>query len=223
MQYLRQNTTATIVLGPFVDVTSGNVAETGLTIASGNIRLSKNGGAFGPAATGATHSSNGFYTTKLSSGNIDTLGRLLVVVNDAAALIVWAEYQVVNINYYDSLFSTDVFDVNVAEISSSATAADNLEALLANVSGGEYTSAAFATGYYTHMSSGVWLIHQLANSTIAPSTALDRIYRYLFNKMNITDASGELALRDEGDAADIATGNITDDGTTTIRTAITWL
>ena len=43
---LKQSTAATIKFGPFVDDTDGKTAETGLTIAQADIRLSKNGGDF---------------------------------------------------------------------------------------------------------------------------------------------------------------------------------
>ena len=42
--YLKQSTSVTIMLGPFVDEDDGKTAETGLTIAQADVRLSKNGG-----------------------------------------------------------------------------------------------------------------------------------------------------------------------------------
>jgi hypothetical protein len=42
------------------------------------------------------------------------------------------------------------------------------------------------------------------------------------NKMNITDATGSVALRNTADNADIATQTVTDDDTTTTRTALSW-
>lgn len=51
---------------------------------------------------------------------------------------------------------------------------------------------------------------------------VERIYRFTQNKMNITDATGAVALRNEGDTADIMTQTITDDDTTTVRTASSW-
>lgn len=50
----------------------------------------------------------------------------------------------------------------------------------------------------------------------------ERLYRFLMNKMNITDATGAVALRNEADGADLATQSITDNDTTTVRTALTW-
>jgi hypothetical protein len=53
-------------------------------------------------------------------------------------------------------------------------------------------------------------------------TVITRLYRFLMNKMNITDASGAVALRNETDSGSIATQTITDDDTTTTRTALNW-
>lgn len=47
---LKQSTAANIVLGPFVDSTDGVTAETALSIAQANVRLSKNAGTIAQAA-----------------------------------------------------------------------------------------------------------------------------------------------------------------------------
>ena len=41
--YLKQSTAVDVILGPFVDEDDGKTAETGLTIAQADVRLSKNG------------------------------------------------------------------------------------------------------------------------------------------------------------------------------------
>lgn len=66
-QWLRQNTAATVKMGPFLDETDGKTAETGLTIAQADVRLSKNGGDFAQKndAAGATHDENGWYDVPL--------------------------------------------------------------------------------------------------------------------------------------------------------------
>jgi len=57
MNILKQSTAATIKLGPFIDDTDGKTAETALTIAQADVRLSKNGGDFAQknSTTSATH------------------------------------------------------------------------------------------------------------------------------------------------------------------------
>ena len=63
------------------------------------------------------------------------------------------------------------------------------------------------------------------SSTLSMSfeTLNDRVYRFLMNKMNITDADGSVALRNEADDGTLATQSVTDDDTTTVRTALTWV
>jgi len=62
----------------------------------------------------------------------------------------------------------------------------------------------------------------ITGGTLSFETIMARIYRFLFNKMNITDSSGAVALRNEGDSGDIMTNTITDNDTTTVRTAGSW-
>lgn len=60
-------------------------------------------------------------------------------------------------------------------------------------------------------------------SGVALATMIDRIYTILDHKMNITDADGSVALRNSGDSGDIATGSVTDNDTTTVRAALSWV
>lgn len=118
MNLLKQSTAATIKLGPFVDDTDGKTVEDGLTISQADIRLSKNGGDIAQTndATGATHDELGYYNVPLDATDTNTLGRLLVAVHESGALPVWQEYLVVTANVYDTLCSTDSFDVNVTSL-----------------------------------------------------------------------------------------------------------
>jgi hypothetical protein len=149
MQLLKQSTSATVKAGPFVDDSDGKTAETGLTIAQADIRLSKNGGDFAQTnnASGATHDENGYYGIPLDATDTGTLGRLTLTVSESGALPIRHEYMVLPANTYDSLVGTDTLQadvtqvegtavstttaqlgVNVVQISEDATAADNLEA-----------------------------------------------------------------------------------------------
>ena len=124
MIYLKQSTAATIKLGPFVDATDGVTAETGLTIQKADVRLSKNGGNMAAAAAdqgesdaGAAHDELGYYDISLGTGDTDTVGRLKVMVSESGALPVWAEYEVVPANVFDSIVAgTDKLDTNAAEL-----------------------------------------------------------------------------------------------------------
>ena len=118
MNILKQSTAATIKLGPFIDDTDGKTAETGLTIAQADIRLSKNGGDFAQknSATSATHDENGYYDIPLDATDTGTLGRLRIAVSKSGALPVWQDFLVVTANVYDTLCSTDSLDVNVTAL-----------------------------------------------------------------------------------------------------------
>ena len=118
MNILKQSTAATIKLGPFIDDTDGKTAETALTIAQADIRLSKNGGDFEQTnnTAGATHDENGYYDIPLNATDTGTLGRLRVAVSKSGALPVWQDFLVVTANVYDTLCSTDSLDVNVTAL-----------------------------------------------------------------------------------------------------------
>jgi hypothetical protein len=131
MKYLKQSTAVTIKLGPFLDEDDGKSTEAALTISQADIRLSKNGAAFAQTnnATGATHDESGWYGIPLDATDTNTLGILQVAVHEAGALPCWDDFMVLPANVYDSIVSgSDVLDVNVSQLSTSSTAADNLEA-----------------------------------------------------------------------------------------------
>ena len=118
MNILKQSTAATVKLGAFVDDTDGKTAKTGLTISQADIRLSKNGGDFAQTnnSAGATHDEFGYYDIPLDTTDTGTLGRLRVAVSESGALPVWQDFLVVTANVYDTLCSTDTFDVNVTAL-----------------------------------------------------------------------------------------------------------
>ena len=129
MLYLKQSTAVTLKIGPFLDSTDGNTAETGLTISQADVRLSKNGGnmAQKSEATSATHDELGLYDCPLDATDTNTLGRLELAVHETGALIVRHTYMVIPAQVWDSLFGADLLQVDVGEISSDATAANNAE------------------------------------------------------------------------------------------------
>jgi hypothetical protein len=119
--YLKQSTAATIMLGPFVDEDDGKTAETGLTIAQADVRLSKNAGNMAQKneSTSCTHDEIGIYSCPLDATDTNTLGLLDVMVHESGALPVHHTYQVVTANWYDTMCSTDQLDVNVTNIEGS--------------------------------------------------------------------------------------------------------
>jgi len=135
-QLLKQSTAVTVKMGPFVDDTDGKTFETSLSIAQADVRLSKNGGNYAQKAdTGtASYDENGDYDVALNTTDTGTLGRLRASISKSGALPVWKEFIVVPANVYDALVGgSDKLQVDSVEISSSTTAADNVEANINNL------------------------------------------------------------------------------------------
>jgi hypothetical protein len=130
-RWLRQSTAVDIGIGPFVDQTDGFTAETGLTLSQADIRLKKNGGAWAQKndSNAASHEENGWYEAALNTTDTDTLGVLIVAVNESGALPVWHEFMVVPQQVWDSLFGSDKLQVHADEITAglitAAAIADN--------------------------------------------------------------------------------------------------
>jgi hypothetical protein len=105
--WLRQSTARTVLMGPLVDDTDGKTAETALSIAQADIRLSKNGGDVAQSnnSAGATHDENGFYDIPLDTTDTGTLGTLRVFIFKSGALPVWQDFMVVPVKVYDSLIA----------------------------------------------------------------------------------------------------------------------
>lgn len=112
MQFLKADTAVTLKIGPFIDDTDGKTAETALTIAQADVRLSKNGGdiAQKTEATSCTHDELGIYGCPIDATDTNTEGRLQLWVHESGALPVWHEYMVVNANVYDSLYAAAATD-----------------------------------------------------------------------------------------------------------------
>ena len=132
MIFLKQSTASqSVLIGPFVDDTDGATAETGLTIANTDIRLSKAGGNMAAKNSGGgTHDEAGWYTITLDATDTATVGALQLSVDVAGALPVFAEFQVLEEAIYDALIgsgATGELLVDAVKISGDSTAADNLE------------------------------------------------------------------------------------------------
>lgn len=173
-EWLKQSTAVTLKLGPFVDSADAVTAETTLTIAQADVRLSKNGGDIAQKndATSATHDEGGWYDVPVNTTDTNTLGRLLVSVQESGALPVWKEYMVVPGQVWDSLFGADALQVHAVEMSAglitaSVIATDAIDAdaiadnainagaiasdaiTAAKIADGAIDAATFATGAIT--------------------------------------------------------------------------
>ena len=107
MPILRQSTSITITMGPYLDNVDGNTERTGLTIAQANVRLSKNGGTYAQKndANSATHQEMGNYSVALNATDTGTPGRLRVYTHPTSSLPVWADFIVLTSNSYEALVS----------------------------------------------------------------------------------------------------------------------
>lgn len=129
MQYLKQSTAVTLKIGPFLDETDGKTAETGLTIAQADVRLSKNGAdiAQKTESTSCTHDELGVYGCPVDATDTGTLGRLQLWVHESGALPVFHEYMVVTANFYDSICSTDTLQADLTQIGGVTQSATDLK------------------------------------------------------------------------------------------------
>jgi hypothetical protein len=125
MRYLKQSTTVTIQMGPFLDKTDGVTEETGLTPA---IEVSKGGAAFAArnSATAVSHDAEGWYRVELNPTDTATLGTMIVKAQDSANHVpVWHEFMVLPANVYDSMFGSDKLQVDLTQIDGLATNGNN--------------------------------------------------------------------------------------------------
>jgi hypothetical protein len=216
--FLKQSTTATIPLGPFVDDTDGKTAETSLTISQADVRLSKNGGSFAQKndSGSCSHMENGYYAASLNATDTNTLGRLRIAVAESGALPVWIDCHVLPANVYDSLFSTDKLQVHAVEI------ADDLITAAA-IATNAITNDALDTTAAAEIADAVW-DEALSTHTTAGSTgeALDDAASGSASAADIADAvwdealSGHLTAGSTGDALNDAGGSATDPWSTTL-------
>ncbi len=117
--WLKQSTSKTVMIGPFLDDVDGITAETGLTISQADVRLSKSDTAFAQKneSTSCTHDENGWYTCPLDTTDTGTLGFLKLHVVESGAGPVTITYMVVPANIYDSLIAgTDKQQVDQVEV-----------------------------------------------------------------------------------------------------------
>jgi hypothetical protein len=123
MQFLKQSATATVTVGPVLD--ADGVAVTTAVLA--DFSISKNGTVAVLTGATVTHSTNGYYTVALTTGNVDTLGRLDLIVNNAAMSMSNHRYDVIVAQVYDSIVSgSDLLQVDVTQLNDSTQNADRI-------------------------------------------------------------------------------------------------
>ncbi len=137
MQYLRADTQVIVHIGPFVDVGDGFTPQVDIDISATNeAELIKHGASdavvdISGSTWSAITNARGWYDLTITAGNTDTEGQLDVIIqDDSDCLPVHKQFMVVNANVFDSLFAaatTDYLQTDVTQISTDATAANNLE------------------------------------------------------------------------------------------------
>ncbi len=117
MPFLRQSTIQSIRFGPFLDATDGVTEEEALTITQALRRISKDGAAYAASSeTGnSTHDSDGWYFDDFTVADTDTVGELLLNVQDPATFLpFWKSWWVLPQVIFDALFGDGAagFDAN---------------------------------------------------------------------------------------------------------------
>ena len=130
MILLKQSTSTTLKMGPFVDSTDGNTPETGLTIGDSDVRLSKNGGPYAQRNySGANaHDEGGEYYINLDTTDTNSLGILKIRIHVSGALYVAQMCHVVPANVYDSLIlGSDYLQADALQLGGSTQSATDLK------------------------------------------------------------------------------------------------
>ena len=118
MIYLKQSTAVDVLVGPFVDDADGKTAETALTIAQADVRLSKNGQNMASKNddTSCAHDELGYYNCELDATDTNTLGALVLAVHETGALPVRHEFMIVMAHWWDTMCGADYLHVDAKQI-----------------------------------------------------------------------------------------------------------
>jgi hypothetical protein len=120
---LKQSTQIKVRIGPFVDVTDGATPETGVTLGAADQAeaLKANGAAtvdISAATWAAVTGADGWYDLTLTTSHTDTVGELIIVVQDSSVCLpVFQRFQVIEEALYDGLYaaSAAVIPANVTQ------------------------------------------------------------------------------------------------------------
>lgn len=99
MHLLKQNTAATVIVGPVLD--ASGVAVT--TAVVGDFRLAKEGSSAVLSGATVTHDANGYYLIALTATNTNTVGRLAIYSNNTAQSMGTTRFMVLLPSVYDAL------------------------------------------------------------------------------------------------------------------------
>src|SRR3990172_1607734 len=112
---LKADTVTEVTIGPAVAVADGFTPVTSLTIAGADeAEIIKHGATTTTAITGtlaAITGADGYYALDLVAGDVDTGGRLVILINDDSLILpIRHEFVVLNANVFDSLYGAAALD-----------------------------------------------------------------------------------------------------------------
>ncbi len=126
---LRQSTQIVVRVGPFMDATDGVTPETGITLgAADQAEVLKAAGAatvdISAATWAAVTGASGWYDLTLTTSHTDTIGELVVVVQDASVCLpVFARFQIVEEAAYDAIYAASASPATTSGAVGSVTGA----------------------------------------------------------------------------------------------------
>lgn len=136
--YIKADTQTNVTIGPVVSVSDGYTPVTTLSLSTADeAEIIKHAGTTVTDISGNTMAAitnaDGYYYLTITSGQLDTEGRITVLINDdSLCLPVRADFEVVNANVYDSMYAaaaTDYLQVDMIQVEGGdATDAINTEA-----------------------------------------------------------------------------------------------
>lgn len=207
--FLREGTAQVILFGPALDITDGVTEMTSLTLAQADMRLSKDGGAFAQksASGNATHDSDGWYNTTLSTTDTGTVGELKLNVHQPANMLPLREtYWVLEQAVYDLLFGSGAdgevtvaaLNANVITAASIATAAF----LAAKFGAAAITSTVLADDAITANKIATSAMDDKGNWNVGKTGySLSQVFPTNFADLAIVVSSGRVTVGDMADNA----------------------
>jgi hypothetical protein len=154
--WAKQSTAATLIVGPILDSAGAEYASAVI----GDLSISKNGGTLTALAAAATLTviANGQYTLVMTTGNLDTLGRLQITCNKSTYQMPPIGLVVVPAMVFDSMvLGTDVLQGDVTQFGGTAiTAAAGIpEVKVASIAANALNASSLATDAVTEIQSGL--------------------------------------------------------------------
>ena len=101
MKLLKQSTASTVIVGPVLDANGAAVT----TAVVGDFKLAKNGTTATLSGATVTHDANGYYTIALTTGNTDTVGRLVLYSGNTAQSMATHYWTVLLASVFDALLT----------------------------------------------------------------------------------------------------------------------